>query len=57
MNFLQGHYNQYRLMGGKHNLYVVYNDISNESGEELRRNYLKYKKRCLQRKRKKRREK
>ena len=39
LNFLQGHYNQYRDIGGDHAMYVVTNDLSDETAKELRGNY------------------
>lgn len=39
LNFLQDHYNQYRDTGGNHAMYAVYNDLSDETAEELRKNY------------------
>ncbi len=38
-NFLQSHYNEYRNAGGDHDLYVVWNDISEELGDRLRQNF------------------
>lgn len=38
-NFLQEHYNRYRDEGGGHAMYVAVNDLSDETAEELRRNY------------------
>lgn len=39
LNFLQRHYNQYRDIGGSHGMYVVVNDLSDETANELCRNY------------------
>ena len=39
MNFLQGHYNQYRQAGGDHASYVVVNDLSDETAAQLKAEY------------------
>ena len=39
LNFLQGHYNQYRDIGGDHAMYAVTNDLSSETAEKLRKDY------------------
>jgi hypothetical protein len=39
LSFLQAHYNQYRDAGGPHAEYVIWNDISWELADKLKRNY------------------
>lgn len=34
-NFLEQHYERYRLAGGDHAMYVVYNDLEKTDGDEL----------------------
>lgn len=38
-NFLQEHYNDYRDLGGDHEMYAIVNDLTYEKAEELRKNY------------------
>ncbi len=38
-SFLQAHYNDYRLNGGKHGPYIVWNDLGPEVGARLLANY------------------
>lgn len=36
---LQLHYNKFRLEGGNHVLYLIQNDINEEMGADLKRNF------------------
>lgn len=39
VSFLQGHYNRFRDIGGDHEMYIIYNDVSDKTAKDLLDSY------------------